>query len=292
MIPRLRALLFALFVVAVETQAQSLVSGKVIDSLTLEPIAFANITLEDGRHGTTSNIEGNFKLLVPAGYTGFFYFSHVSYRKAKLPLDSKSRTIKLQPSSTVLSELTFVAEENPAWQVIRNTIANKDKNSPKSLSSYQYISYNKFLVTTNEPKQEMDSLLYQLAHKPDTVFLTKKEKYALHFDSLAEMSHLFLSESVTEKKVVNPEKEKETLLALHVSGYKSPLFTNVATDYQPFSFYDEVIFLLGNDYLNPISKGTFSRYNFYLVDTTYRGADTVYIIQFEPKPGKTFNSLN
>lgn len=292
MIHRLLTPLLVLFIISVETHAQSFVSGKVIDSLSLEPIAFANITLEDGRHGTTSNIEGNFKLLVPAGYTGLFYFSHVSYQKTKLVFDSKNRTIKLQPSSTVLSELTFVAEENPSWQLIRKAIDNKNNNNPKSLSSYQYISYNKFLVTTNEPDGVMDSLLDQLSRMPDTVTLSKKEKYTLHFDSLAEMSHLFLSESVTEKKVINPEREKETLLALHVSGYKSPLFTNVATDYQPFSFYDDVIFLLGNDYLNPISKGTFSRYNFYLVDTTYHGADTVFIIQFEPKPGKNFNSLD
>jgi hypothetical protein len=216
MIPRLLPLQLALFIISFETRAQSSVTGKVIDSLSLEPIAFANITLEDGRHGTTSNIEGNFKLLVPAGYTGLFYFSHVSYQKIKLALDSKNRTIKLQPSSTVLSELTFVAEENPAWQVIRKAIASKNNNSPESLSSYQYISYNKFMVTTNEPDKKADSLLYQLAHMPDTA-LTKKEKYTLHFDSLAGMSHLFLSESVTEKKVINPEKEKETLLALHVS---------------------------------------------------------------------------
>ena len=293
MILRLLTQVLVLFIVSVETMAQSLVSGKVIDSLSLEPIAFANITLEDGKHGTTSNTEGNFSLLVPAGYTGRYYFSHVSYKKNKLFLDPKNSTVKLQPSSTLLGELTFVAEENPAWKVIRKAIANKNINNPKKgLSSYQYIAYNKFLVTTNEPDKKTDSLIERLVHVPDTVTLTANEKYMLHFDSLASMSHLFLSESVTEKKVINPEKEKEKLLALHVSGYKSPLFTNVATDYQPFSFYEDVIFLLGKDYLNPISKGTFSAYNFYLIDTTYHGADSVYIIQFEPRPGKDFNSLS
>ncbi len=293
MIHRLLPLLLVLLVISNETRGQSIISGKVIDSLSLEPIAFANVTLADGKHGTTSNTEGYFRLLVPAWYQGLFYFSHVSYRKTKLALDSEYRTIKLQPGSTVLSELTFVAEENPAWKVIRKAIANKNNNNPqKSLLSYQYIAYSKFLVTTSEPDRRTDSLMDRLVHLPDTLTLTKEEKYALHFDSLAEMSHLFLSESVTEKKVINPGKEKEKLLALHVSGYKSPLFTNVATDYQPFSFYDDVILLLGKDYVNPISKGTLSRYNFYLVDTTYHGADTVYIVQFEPKPGKNFNSMN
>ena len=130
--------LFVLFnVISLEMDAQAVISGKVIDSLSHEPIAFANITLEDGRRGTTSNIEGNFKLSVPAGYSGLFYFSHVSYRKAKLHLGPEYNIIALQSSATVLNELTFVAEENPAWQVVRQAIANKNKNSPKSLTSYQ-----------------------------------------------------------------------------------------------------------------------------------------------------------
>ncbi len=49
--------------------------------------------------------------------------------------------------------------------------------------------------------------------------------------------------------------------------------------------------MLGNDFINPISRGTFSRYDFTLSDTTYLNQDTVYIIQFRPRRGKLFNAL-
>ena len=100
-----------------------------------------------------------------------------------------------------------------------------------------------------------------------------------------------MSESVTQKQVINPNRERETLLALQVSGFKSPLFTNVATDYQPFSFYKDDITLLRKKHINPIAKGTFNRYDFYLVDTTYINSDTVFVIQFQPKAKKLFNGL-
>ncbi len=272
-------------------RGQGQVTGRVLDSLTLEPIAFVNIALEDGMHGGTTDIEGNFRIQVPPGYSGYFLVSHVSYNRMKLRLKPTNNLIYLMPASNVLREMTFVAEENPAWAIIRKAIAQKPKHNPANLASYRYISYNKFVITTSEPDTKTDSTVVALQHRPDSVRLTRKERSTLRFDSLAERSNLFLSESVTEKKVINPSKQKETLLALRVSGYKSPLFTNVATDYQPFSFYENEIGLFGQDYLNPISEGTFGRYDFYLSDTTYRAADTLFTIQFEPKKGKMFNGL-
>jgi hypothetical protein len=41
------------------------ISGKIIDSLKMEPVAFANIVLADGIHGTTTDIEGHFNWLCP-----------------------------------------------------------------------------------------------------------------------------------------------------------------------------------------------------------------------------------
>lgn len=72
-------LLFCL-VVALTAQAQN-ISGTIIDSVKLEPIAFANVVLADGIHGTTTDIEGHFKLTLPEGYRQSITISHVSYQK-------------------------------------------------------------------------------------------------------------------------------------------------------------------------------------------------------------------
>ncbi len=283
------------FFVCSLASGQQLIRGKIIDSLSLQPVAFANLSLEDGKSGTTTEIEGNFSLTIPQGYTGLVYITHVSYQTRILPLSylKNNQIIAVLPGSTQLMEVvvTGTKEENPAFRIIRQAIAHKKDHNPANLKSYQYISYNKFLVTMSGSSRRTDSIIQKLKARPDTVKLKKNQKRLLSFDSLLQTTHLFLSESVTEKQVVNPDKEKEKLLALQVSGFKSPLFTNVATDYQPFSFYKDNISLLGKDYVNPINKGTFSRYDFYLADTTYYNSDTVFIIKYQPKKGTFFNGL-
>lgn len=278
-----------------QVSAQTTIHGKIMDSLSRQMVAFANLTLEDGKSGTTTEIEGNFSLIIPKEYKGLIYISHVSYNKLIVPLSylQTHSAIFLIPGATQLNEVTIFSTEteNPAFRIIRQAVAHKKENDPASLKSYEYISYNKFLVTMSEPTQKADSVIIQLRSRPDSVKLKRKQKQFLFFDSLTRTSHFFLSESVTEKQVINPDKEKEKLLALQVSGYKSPLFTNVATDYQPFSFYKDNISLLGKDFINPVSRGTFSRYDFYLTDTTYLNQDTIYIIQFKPRTSKTFNGL-
>lgn len=288
---RYLAFLVILLIIAHRATSQS-ISGKVVDSLKNESVAFANISLSDGVRGTTSDITGNFSLRIPADYTGMILISHVSYQRVSLPVSyfTKSKIVQLKPSETVLSELTFFAEENPAFRIIRKAVANREKHDPDKLRSYRYISYNKFLVTPDDPRASTDTIIKSLNLK-ERSSLSEKQKDFLFIDSLYKKNHVFLSESVTEKKVLNPDKEIEKLLAIKVSGFKSPLFTNVATDYQTFSFYKDKITLLQKDFTNPISKGTLNRYDFYLTDTSYNDRDTIYTIQFEPKPYKFFNGL-
>jgi len=146
--------------------------GRILDSVSLQPIAFANLSLEDGRTGTTTEIEGNFALAIPSGYTGSIYLSHVSYQKRILPLPyfQSHSEILLQPSAAQLHEVDIVASrlENPAFAIIRKAVDHRKENDPSNLESYQYISYNKFLVTMSEPSKRMDSIVNALKAHPDT----------------------------------------------------------------------------------------------------------------------------
>ncbi|MBL7844737.1 MAG: carboxypeptidase-like regulatory domain-containing protein [Cyclobacteriaceae bacterium] len=273
--------------------AQQVIRGRVIDSLKLEPVAFVNLILDDGVNGTTTGIDGYYELRLPTSYSGNILLSHVSYKRKNVTVAflQENTAIKLVPGITVLQELVFVADENPALRIIREAVRNRKSHDPDYLNSYAYHAYNKFVIKPSEADSAYVAQLNGLRFKADTTSLSKSEKEFLKFDSLTEKMYLFMTESVTEKKVINPNRDKETLLAFRASGFKSPLFANVATDYQSFSFYKDNISLLGKDFLNPISKNSESRYNFYLTDTTFFNADTVYIIQYEPKKGKLINGL-
>ncbi|HCW07671.1 MAG TPA: hypothetical protein DGG95_09950 [Cytophagales bacterium] len=274
--------------------AQNRIQGTVIDSISRQPIAFAYIVLNDNRTGTSTEVEGNFSLTIPQGYTGSVIISHVSYKRRVVPLSyfSTYTSIALVPEATSLGEfvVTDKRAENPAYRIIRQAVAHRKEHDPDHLKSYEYVSYNKFLATLSTPSKSTDSTLKKIKAS-DSAKMKKSQKRFLFLDSISKKSHFFLSESVTEKQKINPDKEKEKLLALQVSGYRSPLFTNVATDYQPFSFYKDNISLLGKDFINPVSRGTFSRYDFFLSDTAYQDQDTIYIIKYQPKAKTFFNGL-
>jgi hypothetical protein len=228
---------------------------------------------------------------VPTGYSQLISISHVSYQKIKLPLFyfQANKIIRLKPNNLVLAEVVINAGENPAFRIIRQAVKNKKQNDPENLESYQYYSYNKFIIRPTELsgqyKLKSDSLRSVSGTK------TQTQKELIEWDSLSSRMHFFMTESVTEKKVINPNRQKETLIGFKASGFKNPLFANVATDYQPFSFYNDKISLLGKDFLNPISKNSEERYDFYLTDTTFFENDTVYVIQYEPRKGKLITGL-
>lgn len=275
-------------------QAQVILKGQILDKSTRDPIAFANISYNNGRAGTSTDIEGQFTLNISEQYSGEIIISHVAYEKLVFTYQDFKKNhalILLKPLSLTLQEVTVLAGENPANALIRNVIKNRDNNNPDKLRDYQYISYNKVVFAPSEIDAKTDSILNALIAIRDTSELEKSQKELITFDSLSRRMNFFMSESVTNKKVLNPGHTEEKLIGLKVSGFRSPLLANVATNFQPFSFYSSYLNILSKDYLNPISPGTFSSYEFHLSDTTFHQQDTVYIIEFAPRPNRNFDGL-
>lgn len=273
---------------------QQRIKGIVIDNLTQEPIPFVNLTTSNTSIGTATGIDGKFSFILPVDYQGLILVSHVGYNTLRLPHTEFSQsltTIQLSATTQTLHTVTIQAGENPANAIIRKTILNRSKHDPDQLTSFQYTAYNKVSFKPSERTSTTDSLVKQIRYKRDTATINSAQKELIEFDSISKRMNFFLSESITEKKVLNPKHAEERLVALQVSGFTSPLFTSVATNFQPFSFYKPYIPLLGVDYINPISDGTFNRYNFYLTDTVFHYADTVFVIEFEAKNRKMFRSL-
>jgi len=255
--------------------SQSTLTGKVINEKTQEPLPFVNITIKNTTHGTTADVEGRFKIswtekeaTVVFSYVGFEPFTYVT-----TPEVNHFLLVKLQEKSTQLHEVVIRPGDNPALKIIRKTILNKPLNDPENLASFSYRAYNK--------------LYFDMDPTGDSA-KNKREKQIRKF---ADRNHLFISESYTERKYVKPNLSHETVLANRMSGVKDPVFAFLATDFQPFSFYKDFIPLLTVNYLNPISAGSTERYDFSLSDTLYHGTDSVFVIAFEPLPGKTFEGL-
>lgn len=265
--------------------------GVIKDFDTKKPIAFVNLKIPNSRQGASTDIDGNFSLKMPEDYKGIVIISHVGYEKLRINRDQLGNEVLLHAKTTNLNELLFVADENPAHNIIRKTVANRKKHDPNRLRSYRYKSYSKQIWKLDGDDRLVDSLL-NLLQQNDTLQLTKKDSVILKTDAFAKQQHLFITESVTEKKFLSPGMVNERLLAINTSGFKSPLFATTGTDYQPLGFYDEVITIFDKSHTNPIAEGTLRRYDFYLEDTTYYQQDTVFVLRFNPRKGKKFEGLH
>jgi len=256
---------------------QHTISGKIIDARTKEPLAFVNIIFNhDVLTGTTSDINGRFKY-TSAIRLSTLTCSYVGYEKKTISLDSTSSNaslvITLRETSFELGEVVVKAGENPANRIIRKVIENKKINNPENVSSFKYHSYNK--------------VIYDFDYSDSLAADEIKEG----FNTVFQGGHLFVMESVTERKFIQPDNSEEIILGTKVSGFKEPSFAPLATDIQPFSFYADIIPIFDIDYLNPVSNGSLTKYDFTLKDTLYQGIDTTFIISYKPQPGKNFEGL-
>ncbi len=257
---------------------QNSISGRVIDKVTKEPLAFVSILFNDNAHlGTSTDIDGKF-YYSQSQKIKTISCSYLGYKNYTLSLDSTTKEnkillLELAQSAFNLHEIIIREGENPANKIIRRVIENKAVNNPENISSFKYSTYNKSIYDFSRNDTA----------KPDNTLL-KMEK-------VLKGGHLLIMESVTERKFIAPDISEETIIGTKVSGFKHPSFAALSSDIQPFSFYKEIIKIFDINYLNPISDGSLKKYQFHIEDTLYQNNDSTFIISFKPLPHSNFEGL-
>jgi len=107
----------------------------------------------------------------------------------------------------------------------------------------------------------------------------------------ANRTHLFIIESVSERIFKAPKDLNEVVINNRAAGFSEPEFAALANAVQPFTFYQDHLEILDNDYLNPVSPGSTKAYYFNIKDTLYQGQDSIYVLTYEPRKGKNFEGL-
>lgn len=275
------------------------VKGKVLDADTKKPLPFVNITTDSDKSGTATDIDGEFLLELREGQHTL-HFSFIGYEKRDMEVrpGQAPLSVSLQEISSELEEVEIFPGENPAHRIIKNAVKNREKNDPENLPSFTYRTYSKFTATLQEDTtaeasedmtQSMDSLIAEIRDEESD---TAEQDSSIDIMALMQKQHLFMMETVTERKYLPPSRDNETVLAQRTSGFKNPLFSLFITQMQSFSFYKDYISIAGQEFLNPITPASTRRYFFLIEDTTYNSPeDTVYIISYRPKPNHGFQPL-
>jgi hypothetical protein len=265
-------------VLAYGSSAQTrLIRGKIINEKTREPLPFVNIGIVGTNRGAASDVDGRFELTVTSE-SKEVVFSYLGFETFKLPLAAGATylIIPLKEKVTELNSITIRPADNPALKIIQRTVKNKHINDPENLESFSYNCYNKLYSTLGESDGSKSHM---------------KPRDSIALKTFADRSHLFLVESYTARKFVKPNFTKEVVLGNRMSGIKDPFFSFLATDFQPFSFYQDQVELFSKKYLNPLTIGSEDKYDFTLVDTVFHASDSVFVITFEPLPAKSFEGL-
>lgn len=271
----------------VQIQAQIIITGKVSDAKTGEPLPYVSISLKGITQGTRTNFDGIYKLSLNSAADSI-QASCVGYKKtSKVITNAASQVINIQlfPTATALAEVVIKPGNyvNPAWEILRQVIKNKPKNDYRSLSTFQYQSYSRMeLDATNfDEKLKKKKLFKSLLPLMDSL-----KKVAGEGDLILP---LFVSESVSDYFYQqNPEKKRENILRTQVNGVgfeDGTLMSQLAgSTFQQHNFYKNYLSLAGKDFVSPIANTWRLSYDYELEDRNAKidGRSCVKI-SFKPK---------
>ncbi|RMG75856.1 MAG: carboxypeptidase-like regulatory domain-containing protein, partial [Bacteroidetes bacterium] len=137
---------------------KTIVSGKVYDAETKEPLPYVNVAFKDSKIGTITDENGNYRIETYYA-TDSLIASFIGYqRMAKKVKKDQAQIIDfpLTTGSIQLQEVVikYKKEENPAHPIIRNVIKYKKVNNREKLDAYQYEVYNKVEFDINNIDEE------------------------------------------------------------------------------------------------------------------------------------------
>ncbi|MHC1703501.1 MAG: DUF5686 family protein [Tenuifilaceae bacterium] len=268
--------------------SQTSLKGKIFDSETGEPLPFVNVVFNAKGNGFTSNLDGDFKITTTETVS-WLKVSYLGYLPKTIELTSENinKPFRIGLTKTIynINEVIVKPGINPAHRIINSVYENRDKNNPEKLESFRYTSYNKLYFTIDKLNTKKLKVVGVDTTKSIDSLTIKLEKFK-------EKQHLMMFEAVSKRDFQYPNKNREEIIASRVSGLKDPFITFLATQFQSFSFYPQLITLADKAYLNPISPGSTSKYLFILEDTFFNPEnDTLFIVSFRPRKNRNFDGL-
>jgi len=258
---RLILVLFSISFV-LQSFAQQL-SGKTLDE-NGQPLPFATIHILGTTTGTTSNSNGAYYLkLDPGKHTIVIQF--VGYRKEQKEIEVGSADIEMNfqllPEVFNLSEVVVIAGENPADRVIREAI-KKRKFYLQEVNAYSCDVYIKGL-------QRLDTF-------PEKILGIK-----LTLDT----GIVYLSESISELKFMQPDRISERMISSKVSGNNRGFSWNQASDMM-INMYESTFIIDGlseRPFVSPIANNAFLFYDYELVGVIQEEDRLINKIKLLPK---------
>lgn len=267
-----------------------ILTGTVTDASTHEPLRNASITNKLTNRGTRSDSLGRFRLPVGEGRVNLL-ISMVGYTTKTLLPGTDTLTITLNPEIQKLDEVVvtnkhgkYRNKDNPAVELIRKVIANKDGNRPESFDYVTYEEYDKVELSLRDfDRKKLDRKLL----KPYTFLFTHPDTLAGEDTSL--LYPVYLEEKLSNNYFQkNPSRTKQIITADKKVDFGNLIDVRGMSDYvntllADVDIYDNNVILFTNQFLSPISPSAPAYYEFYLGDTIMNNGERLVRLNFQPR---------
>ncbi|RVU01064.1 carboxypeptidase-like regulatory domain-containing protein [Mucilaginibacter limnophilus] len=274
---KLYLFLFFIFGTVTACAQRTVVSGSVVDARTKKPIPFASVAFPGTTIGLTTNSDGKFSLISVKAQSRL-QASFIGYKTNIIsitPGATQEITIRLTPEAQELDEVVvkgakrtrYTNKNNPAVELIRKVIENKEKNQPENYNYVEYKTYDKmqfsFLnVSTKIPEKKFFRKYKFIFDNQDSTTVPGKRLLPFYLNEKVSQTYYRKNPKDT-RTVVLGEKGVNFGAAFDtegIGGYFKHMYAEV-------NIYDNNIFLLTNMFLSPIAGASPTFYKFFITDT-------------------------
>ena len=281
---RLLVLLLAMFPFLSWAQ-ETIITGKVTDANSGDPIPFVNVILLHTTSGSTTDFDGKYRIktTTPSDTIVVSYIGYKTRKKAIVKGSQQVINFQIEEQSTNLQEVVINAGENPAFQILRRVVRNKSENDKRKLDAYEYDTYTKIEIDVDNitEKFKKRKLVQQITQVLDSIDRIAGE------DGKPVLPML-ITESVSKVYYrQNPALRYENILRSKINGVgveDGTMVTQlVGSSFQEYNFYQNWLNIVGKEFVSPIADGWRLYYEYDLVDSVTIGDHFCYRLDFFPK---------
>jgi hypothetical protein len=254
------------------------IKGTVTDAATKETLSYVTVSLTPASLGVgiMTDDEGNYVIDIKAKSEGVQFtlvgyesviFNLAAAKNGILDVALKSSANELERVVVSAKRTRYTNRNNPAVELIRKAIANKDKNRIEAQETYEYHKYEKLLLSLNELNDSVKTgVLFR-----NFPFLTNYIDTAKQSGTL--MLPIFLRENISEHYFrKSPGADKEFLVASQMANFHDLIEQETIGVFMDglvgkSNIYDNRIMVLENEYMSPMSPLAPNFYQFHIIDT-------------------------
>ncbi|EHQ29344.1 DUF5686 and carboxypeptidase-like regulatory domain-containing protein [Mucilaginibacter paludis] len=277
--------------------AQSfIIKGTVSDATSNQPLSNVSVSVLGSSNGVNTDENGRYQLAVPNKPTQQLSVTSIGYKSLLRKIAAGKDqviNIKLSAEGKTMNEVSVLSakkekyknKDNPAVELIRKVIQNKDHNRPESYDYIEYKQYEKlqFSIINLSPDISNKKLLHQykfLFDNRDTTTLPGKSLLPVFLSEKLSRNYYRKSPEI-HKTVVEGSKIQNIINFVDNEGIN----TYLNRMYAQVDIYSNNIFLMTNQFLSPIADAAPTFYKFFITDTLVVNNTKLVGLSFTPRNG-------